>query len=269
VTLITRDLDERLGRAPASQQEKWKGLRSSISDTVSGAEDQAVALIRGAFAGQQKRGEDFSGRMAQRTAALREAQADLEIILKQAGSKLARALPSETKPPPAQPVPRPASPLIVIANPFEEVLARQGFYDTFASLAKQGLDSIMSKTGGEGGIFSAKRDWKWRLETKRFTRPQDVEAERAYEALRNGLVKLASIDALAKLVDAQPRRSSDPEWQAAKARVTERLVSSEQQIRAGFEACLNRGSRQEGLQALKESASRIGLAYSVVESFLK
>jgi hypothetical protein len=46
-------------------------------------------------------------------------------------------------------------------------------------------------------------------------------------------------------------------------------VSSEKQIREGYEACLNRASRQEGLQMLKESTSRIGLAYGVVESFLK
>ena len=157
VTVITRDLDDRLGRAPASQQEKWKGLRSSIRETISGAEDQAVALIRSEFAGQAKRGEEFSVRMGQRTEALREAQADLEIIMKQAGSKLTKALPGEGKPKQEEPKPtlRPASPLIVIANPFEEVLARQGFYDTFANLAKQGLDAMMSKAGGESSIFSA------------------------------------------------------------------------------------------------------------------
>lgn len=271
VTVITRDLDERIGRAPRSQQEKWKGLRNSIRETISGAEDQVVALIRSDFTGQAKRADDFSGQMGQRTAALREVQADLEIIMKQAGSKITRALPGEGRPnlDEPKPRPRPASPLIVIANPFEEVLARQGFYDTFANLAKQGIDSMMLKTGGDGGFFAAKRDWQWRLETKRFTRPQDVEAERAYEAMRNGLVKLAAIDALVKMADVQPGRARDPEWQAAKSRVHDRLVSSEQKIREGFEACLKRASRQEGLQMLKESTSRIGLAYGVVESFLK
>ena len=268
VTLLARELDARITAAPAAQQEKWRNLRTSIQDAVGGAENMVVSSLRSEFS-KPAAGGGFSSRVQERTQALKEAEGDLEIILRQARGKLPQAQRMTEKPKieaPKQAL-RPASPLIVIANPFEEVLYRNGTFDALGQLAKQGLDAFASKTWSPT-LFSMTHDWKWRLETKRLTRPQDVEAERAYDAVRNGLVTLASIDALAKRVDAQPKRAQDPEWHAAKNRMSERITTVEGQLRQGFEQCLSKPTRAAGLQKLREASTRIGLTYSLVESFL-
>ncbi len=270
VTLLARELETRISRAPEGQRKEWGASRVAVRDMVAGAEDAAVAALRRAFAAKERSPAEFAVQLRDRTQALTEAQQDLEIILKQAAAKLERAIPKGALPKeaPQKSGSRPTSPLIIIANPFEEILYRNGSFDMLASLAKQGLDAFASQAWGEGKL-SQRRDWKWRLETKRMTRPQDVEAERAYEAVRNGLVSLASIDALTRAVDAQPGRARDPQWREAKGRVSERVSSVEQQLREGFEESLERTTRVQGLQRLKEASSRIGLASSVVEAFLK
>lgn len=270
ITVLTGELDAQVGRGSAAQAERWKTVRRSLQDTVSGSEDRVVAALRGEFGPQTKRGS-FAGVVGERREALREAEGDLEIIRRQLGGATTRSpiRPEREEKKEVPPAPRFSSPLIVIANPFEEILARQGVYDVLGKIAKEGLDKLLSQTWSEGGLFSQKRDWKWRLDTKRFTRPQDVEPERVYEMLRGSLVTLASVDGLVRAVDRQGAHRNDPEWQVAKSRVSERLAKAEGQLREGFEACLDRTTRADGMQRLKEATSRIGLSYSLVEAFLK
>jgi hypothetical protein len=270
VTVQLRELDSKIQGASGEQRQRWSEITRSVKEVIEGAEEQVVAQLRKQFAAEGVGGEEFASNLRDRISALKDAEQDLSVIVKRAGQNL--PAPSEDTAPrspmPAIAEKRGTSPLIVIANPFEDILARNGVYSLLGDLAKQGLDTFAAQTMKEGGI-SLKRDWKWRLETKRHTRPQDVEAERVYETVRNGLVTLASIDALVKRVDSQPARAQDNEWQLAKRTAQTRITDVETKLREGFEAALTRSGRARGMQTMSEASARVGLTYRLVEAFLE
>jgi hypothetical protein len=270
VTVELRELDSKTQGATGEQRQRWGEIARSVKEVIGGAEDQVVAQLRKQYAAEGAGGEDFAKQLRERISALREAEEDLSIIVKRAAQSLPPGSENTAQraPSPATTEKRSSSPLIVIANPFEDILARNGVYSLLGDLAKQGLDTFAAQTMKEGGI-SLKKDWKWRLETKRHTRPQDVEAERAYEVVRNGLVTLASIDALVKRVDSQPARAQDSEWQLAKKTAQARIADVETKLREGFESSLTRSGRANGMQIMNEASTRIGLTYRLVEAFLE
>ncbi len=270
VTVQIRELDSKIQGVSGEQRQRWNEIARSVKEVIEGAEEQVVVQLRKEFAAVGTAGEEFASKLRDRISALKDAEQDISVIVKRAGQSL--PAPSEDaaprSPTPATAEKRAASPLIVIANPFEDILARNGVYSLRGDLAKQGLDTFAAQTMKEGRI-SLKREWKWRLETKRHTRPQDVEAERAYETVRNGLVTLASIDALVKRVDSQPARAQDNEWQLAKRTAETRITDVETKLREGFEAALTCSGRARGMQTMSEASARVGLTYRLVEAFLE
>lgn len=213
VTVQLRELDSKIQGVSGEQRQRWNDIARSVKEVVEGAEEQVVVELRKQFASEGVGGEEFASKLRDRISALTDAEQDLSVIIKRAGQSLPAASEGTTPhfPSPAVTEKRAVSSLIVIANPFEDILARKGVYPLLGDLAKQGLDTFAAQTMKEDGM-SLKKNWKWRLETKRHTRPQDVQAERAYETVRNGLVTLASVDALVKRVDSQPIRVRDNDW---------------------------------------------------------